>query len=131
MNRIIDIPYYGEEDGVLCVFEPELIPGFSVERIFYIYDVPENSMRADHVCMNATILLVPINGSVTVSVEYKGVTQEYVLDKKNRGLLIEATSWVKTYDFSAEAVLMCLSNKKYKDCEYINDYEDYKRKVIK
>ncbi len=131
MSRIIDIPCYGENDGKLCAFECDMIPGFLIERVFYIFDVPENAMRANHACMNASIILVPISGSITVSVEYKGDIEKYTLDTKSRGLLIEKASWIKTYDFSPGAVLICFSDKKYKDCEYINNYEDYKRKVEK
>lgn len=131
MIKLVDIPCFGENDGKLCAFEPNMIPGFSVERIFYIYDAPENAIRANHACMNASILLCAINGSVTVSAECSGITEEYNLNKKNQGLFLPEKSWIKAYNFSDGAVLMCLSNKEYKDCEYIDNYEDYKRRVSK
>jgi len=131
MSTIVDIPCFGENDGKLCAFEADLIPGFSVERIFYIYDVPESAVRANHACMNADILLVAVNGSVTVSVEYDGISERFILKTKDKGLFINKSSWIKTSNFSEDAVLMCFSNKEYRSCEYINDYDEYKERVGK
>lgn len=129
--KLLNIPCFEDRDGKLCVLDTDMLLDFSIERIFYIFDVPKYAVRANHACMNASIFLCAVNGSVTVSAECDGIVEEYNLIANNCGVLLPECSWIKAYNFSKEAVLMCLSNKKYKDCEYIDDYEEYKRRVGK
>ncbi len=131
MIELIDVPLFSEADGKLCVFESNMIPGFSVKRVFCVFDVPEHAVRANHACMNALVLLYVIHGSVKVSAEYDGIIEEYELKPNKQGLLLPEKSWIKAYNFSDEAVLICLSNKKYQDCEYIDDYDEYRKRMEK
>ena len=79
-----ELPCFEENGGKLGTFEPPSIPGFQVKRIFYIFDVPEGEERANHACMNSSILFLAITGSVRLSVETYGEEIEYLLDKKQR-----------------------------------------------
>jgi len=130
MNYLFDLPCYGEKDGKLTAFESMFIPEFSVNRIFYIYDVPGGMQRADHACMNSRIVLIAISGSVNISMEVDGSVEEYLLDRKNKALMVPAGAWIKAYNFSSDAVLLGLSELNYNDCIYITDYSKY-RSVLK
>ena len=52
-----ELPCFGENDGKVGTFEPSSIAGFQINRIIYIYDVPAGEIRANHACMNASLVL--------------------------------------------------------------------------
>ena len=121
-----DLPCFGENDGKLGTFEPLSIPGFQVTRIFYIFDVPPGEERANHACMNSSILFIALYGSVSLAIETDGEKTEYQLDKKTIAVFAPQSSWIRAYNFSKDAVLVGLSDKRYADCQYINDYGRYR-----
>ena len=87
-------------------------------------------MRANHACMNANLVLIAVNGKVTVSVEEKHLSV-YHLDTDTKAVYVPKASWVKAYDFSKDAILICFSDRRYDSCDYISDYEEYRRKTGK
>ena len=121
-----ELPCFGEDDGRLGIFEPSSIPEFQVNRMFYIFDVPRGEERANHACMNSAIVFMAMAGSVRLSVESDGETTEYLLDNKSIAVFAPQASWIKAYDFSIDAVLVGLSDRKYADCQYISDYGRYR-----
>ena len=125
------LPCYGENDGKLGTFEPPSIPGFQVKRIFYIFDVPAGEGRANHACMNSSIVFLAMAGSVLLSVETDGEKAEYLLDKNTIAVFAPQSSWISAYNFSNDAVLVGLSDRRYADCQYINDYDRYKELIRK
>ncbi len=131
MNRLIEVPFFEESDGCLGVFEPKMVSGFEINRVFYICNVPKGKERANHACMNASVFFIAINGSVTLSVEADGHIDEYRLQTSKLALYVEPAAWIKAYDFSSDAVLMCLSDKCYDQCDYVSDYSEYKRRAQK
>lgn len=114
-----------ERDGCLTTLESATISDFTIERVFWIYNVPRQAIRADHACMNARIAFVAVNGSVTISTEDQGDKKSYILNNKSTALIVEPGIWVRAHDFSEGAVLMCFSDKKYEECVYINNHDEY------
>lgn len=121
-----ELPCFGENDGKLGIFEPPNIPGFQANRIFYIFEVPTGGERANHACMNSAIVFIAMAGSVTLSVESDGEKTEYLLNNKSIAVFAPQASWIEAYNFSSDAVLVGLSDRRYADCHYINDYDRYR-----
>lgn len=128
-SYLIKLPCFGESDGKLGTFEPDFIPDFQVNRIIYVFDVPAGESRANHACMNASLVFVALAGSIKLTIETEGESEEYVLNDKSIAVYAPPASWVKAFDFSSEAVLVGLSDKAYKDCRYINDYNLYREEI--
>ena len=131
MSRLIEVPFFEETDGCLGSFEPKMIPGFEITRVFYICNVPKGIERANHACMNASVVFIIISGSVTLSVEDEGHIDEYRLESNKWALYVKPATWIRAYDFSSDAVLMCFSDKSYDQCDYVSNYLEYKRRVEK
>ena len=47
------------------------------------------------------------------------------MEKPYEGLYIPNNIWREMYDFSPDAVLMCLASDVYKEEDYIRDYEEF------
>ena len=77
--------------------------------------------------MNAAIVFIAIYGSVILLIETGGITKEYVLKDKTKAVFAPNASWIKAYNFSAGAVLMGILDRRYQECEYINNYDEYKK----
>lgn len=122
-----ELPCFEESDGTLGVFEPPSIPGFQANRLFYIFDVPVGEVRANHACTNSSIVFIAMAGSVRLSVESNAETMEYILDNKSTAVFVPQASWIKAYDFSTDAVLVGMSDMRYANCHYINDYGRYRK----
>ncbi len=87
--------------------------------------------RANHACMNASFVYFIIKGSVTLTVETEGQIDEYRLQSNKFALYVKPATWIKAYGFSSDAVLICLSDKCYDQCDYVTDYLEYKRRTQK
>ncbi len=79
--------------------------------------------------MNSSIVFIAMAGAFRLLIEVDGVIKEYLLDQKSIVMLAPQASWIKAYDFSKDAVLIGLSDRKYADCQYISDYEKYRRLI--
>ena len=122
---MVDLKSFLDKDGRLTTLESSIKPNFTVERIFWIYNVPPLAVRANHACMNAKLVFIAVNGSLTISVESRNERKNYILNNKETALIVEPGMWIKAYDFSDDGVLMCLSDKKYEDCIYVDSYDEY------
>ncbi len=128
-SYMFELPCFKEDDGDLGTFEPDMVGGFNVKRLFYIYGVPSGTDRANHACMNASFIFISMVGTVRLSIERGGIEKEYVLKDKKQAVYVPPASWIKAYDFSNDAILLGLSNVQYRNCNYANDYCEYKRLI--
>ena len=128
---MFNLPSFEAWDGILIPFHCPEVPDFQINRLFYICGVPDGAVRANHACMNAAVILIAASGSVKVSVETENLTQEYSLDSNQLAVFIPEASWVRAYSFSENAVLLGLSDKKFTECDYLDEYSEYKTIVRK
>lgn len=129
-SYMFELPCFSSNDGMLGLFEPPNISGFQVNRVFYIFNVPECKVRANHACMNSCIVFIAMAGTTKISVETDGEVIEYTLNNKMTAVFAPRASWIKAYDFSKDAVLVGLSDQRYADCMYVNDYDKYRKMVM-
>jgi hypothetical protein len=55
----------------------------------------------------------------------------YELNRPRMGLYLPTMLWKDMYDFSSDSVLLVLASEHYDGTEYIRDYEEYKKEVLK
>lgn len=130
-NRIINFRRIEEYDGNLVFFEGKKEIPFEIKRVFYINGVPQGMVRANHASLDAEFVLIAINGSVRVSLDDGTKIESFLLEDNNVGLHVETMLWMKTWDFSENAILMVVSDKEYEDCHYLNDYSEFQNKIRK
>lgn len=122
----LEFKQLGDEKGWLVVAECGKEIPFDVKRVFYIYGSDASVVRGRHANKKSEFVLVNVAGTSKVKVEdYKGNTQTYVLDHPHMGLYLPKMIWKEMYDFSADSVLLCMSNELYDSEEYIRDYQDF------
>lgn len=126
MPSIISLKSVENQDGFLSVFE-NLMPG-AIERVYFIYGVPDDSVRGGHRHHETWQGLICLNGSCKVYVqesEHKDYT--VTLDNPSKCLLLKPSDWHQMFDFSAGSILLVLANRNYDPDDYIDTpYDNFK-----
>lgn len=93
--------------------------GRGIERIFFIYDVPEGVARGRHHHAHCQMGLVCLGGTVDIYVQTPLIDQHFHLASPHQFLLLEPTDWRMMYNFSENAVLMAMADRPFVETTYI------------
>lgn len=133
MNNFADVQTlsfkeHGDERGSLVVVEGAMDVPFDIKRVFYIYGSDATVIRGMHANRKSRFVLINVAGTSKVKVK-DGLGNEtiYLLDRPRMGIYIPQMVWKEMYDFSSDAVLLCLASEHYEQEEYIRDYDEYVR----
>lgn len=116
---------FSDNRGNLVAMEfPKNLP-FSIERIYYIYDVLKDKERGFHSHRDLEQILICLGGSVKIRVK-DGTNEEIItLNNSNEGLYMGPMIWREMFEFSENATLLVLASKRYNELDYIRDYDKY------
>ena len=89
---IIQLGRFHDHRGTLTVVEGGASIPFSIERAFWITDVPSGRGRGGHAHRRDTQLLVAVSGSFTLILDDGESTLTYRLDNPSEGLLVPPAS---------------------------------------
>jgi len=115
----------GDDRGKLIAVEGVKDIPFQIARIFYIYGADSESVRGCHANRKSEFVLISIIGSAKIKVMDGKEKRIFILDKPNVGVYTPKMTWKEMYDFSEDAVLLCLASEEYDPAEYICDYDEY------
>jgi hypothetical protein len=119
------IPSVENALGSIGVLEdPSLVP-FSVERVYFIYDVPEGSERGSHAHKNLEQFMVAASGSFTVELDSGTTKESFVLDSPSVGLYVPPGMWRDLKGFAPNSVCLVLASTKYDESDYLRDYDEF------
>lgn len=133
MKNIKDFTFKGHHDaeyGDLIPIEAFKDIPFSIKRIYYIYNVPDNTRRGFHSHYDLEQMLICVKGSVKILTKTPFESKETLLDSPDKGLYIGPMIWREMYDFSEDAVLLVLASELYTPADYIRDYNEYEKQAI-
>lgn len=69
--------------------------------------------------------MICMHGSVSIRVHDGRNQSEFLLDKPDIGLYMNAMTWKEMYNFNEDAVLLVLSSVAYDSNEYIRDFDEF------
>ena len=121
----------GDRRGQLVAIESGKEVPFEIRRVFYIYGTENNVPRGQHAHYSTKQYLVCVNGSCRVTLDDGYSKQTYNLNRPYIGLLQNEMIWGEMHDFSYDCVLMVLASEFYSGKDYITDYADFVRLVLK
>jgi mannose-6-phosphate isomerase-like protein (cupin superfamily) len=119
LRKIID------SRGNLTPIESENDVPFSIERVYYLYDVPSGSTRAGHGHTELKQVYISLSGSFDVELTDGIINETIQLNRPDQGLFIGPGVWRNINNFSAGSVCLVLASAKYDESEYIRDREQF------
>lgn len=121
--RLIYFPEITDQRGSLAFIEGDSHIPFKIERVFYIYGVPEGVERGGHVHKTCHQVLIPVSGRFSVAVSNSDRVNPwlYMMADQNEGLYIEPGVKVQMYNFSDDAVCLVLASEHYNEEEYVRE----------
>lgn len=115
-----------EEDGTLIVMEGNQHIPFEIKRVFLVRDVQKGVSRGNHATKKTRLILFPVAGTCTVTVDNGTEQEQYYLDDPAKGLMIDPMLWRSMHDFSDGCVLMSLCDRAYEPGnETYENYEEF------
>ena len=125
--KILSFPDLGDERGNLVVVEGGIQIPFDIKRIFYIYGSDDTVVRGQHANLRSEFVLINVAGTSKVKVDDGKETRVIELNQPRMGVYLSKMLWKEMYDFSADSVLLVLSNEHYDAGEYVREYDEYLR----
>lgn len=132
INKLLNNhPVRGDERGQLVAIESNIDVPFEIKRIFYIYGTTQGVPRGNHAHYKTKQYLISVSGSCKVTLDNGLEKVTYELDSQNKGLLQNENVWGVMHDFSNDCVLLVLASEHYEDADYIRDYDQFIKQVVK
>jgi hypothetical protein len=123
--HLIDLPKINDERGNLTFIETERHVPFSIQRVFYLYDVPGGSLRAGHALKSCHQFIIAISGSFDVVLDDGSERQRFHLNRSHYGLYVTPLTWREIDNFSSNSVCLVLASAVYGERDYYRDYESF------
>lgn len=124
--RLIELPKIKDPRGNLTVIESGIQVPFTVQRNYWIYDVPSGMWRDGHAFKEQQELIVALSGSFDVVLNDGKQEQTFHLARPQIGLYVPAMTWRLMNNFSTNSVALILSSSLYDPDDYIEDFGEFK-----
>ncbi len=130
--RMLEFPEKGDKRGRMVVVEGMQDIPFEIKRIFYIYGSDSEVVRGQHANRKSEFVLINVAGKSKVKVlDGLGNESIFCLNRPHTGVYLPNMVWKDMYDFSSDSVLLVLASEHYDADEYIRDYAEFEKEVIK
>jgi len=123
--KIIQIPQISDRRGNLSFIEENKHIPFEIKRIYYLYDVPGDSVRAGHAHKNLHQFMIAISGSFDITLD-DGVNKKTInLRRPYEGLYIPPMMWRDLDNFSSGSVCLVLASDYFDESDYYRNYNEF------
>lgn len=123
--KMISFETHGGAYGNLTAIEGNRDIPFTIQRIYYITQVPTGVTRGFHSHRALEQVLLCVHGSVSIRIKTPSEEEIVLLNDGSKGLYIGHMVWREMFDFSPGAVLLVLASEHYTEEDYIRDYSQY------
>lgn len=131
MPKLLELPKIADPRGNLTFIEGDSHIPFIINRVYWIYDVPGGQVRGGHAFKLQQEFIVALSGSFEVIVDNGTNQQTFFLNRSYYGLYIPSGLWRQMQNFSTNSLAMVLSSTPFSEDDYIREYEDYKKYLMK
>jgi dTDP-4-dehydrorhamnose 3,5-epimerase-like enzyme len=120
--RLIEPPQHARDDGEVVVAEAAAQVPFQIKRMFALA-APAGTKRGRHAHRLCSQFMVCVNGAVDVVCDDGSKQHTFMLDRRNRALLVPPELW-NTVQFRQDVVVV-LCDRLYEAHDYIRDYAEF------
>lgn len=124
---VLNLPKILDRRGNLSVIEQLKHVPFKIERAFWIYDVPGNSVRGGHAFRETNEFVVALSGSFDVVLHDGEKEHVHHLNRSYYGVYVPNMMWREMRNFSTNAVALVVASTPYSEDDYIMAFDDFVR----
>jgi WxcM-like protein len=129
--RLIDLPKINDPRGNLSFIEAERHIPFTIQRVFYLYDVPGGESRAGHALNSCHQFIVAIAGAFDAIVDDGLKRSRHHLNRSYFGLYVPPLVWRELDNFSSGSVCLVLASTPYDEKDYFRNYQEFRQAAAK
>jgi len=127
--NILAFKILGDDRGSLISIEQSKNIPFDIKRVYYIFGTKQNIRRGFHAHKKLKQVAVCISGSCKFLLDNGETKKTTLLNRPDKGLLINDMIWHEMYNFSSDCVLMVLADDFYDENDYIRNYDEFLKVV--
>lgn len=115
----------GNRNGSITSVNNKIDLPFSINRIFYLYDIPGGESRGAHAHIECHQFLIAASGSFEVLLDDGSTKRHVLLNRPDIGLHIPPGIWASEINFSSGSICLVLASSVYSETDYIREYEKF------
>lgn len=123
--QIVELPKISDPRGNLTFIEGQRHIPFGIERVYYLYDVPQGSERGGHAHRALHQLLIAVTGSFDIHLDDGREKKTVHLNRSFQGLYVCPMIWREIDNFSSGAVCLVLASAHYDESDYYRNYPEF------
>ncbi len=127
--KIINLPKILDERGNLSFFQNEDHLPFSIQRVYWIYDVPGGEVRGGHAYREMQEFIIALSGSFDVVLFDGKDEKKFTLNRSYYGLYVPKMVWRSMENFSTNALAFVATDSFYDEKEYIRDKNTFLNEI--
>ena len=129
MFKMLGLNEFTDQRGWLGVIQKDQIP-FKIERVFFIRDVPEDSIRGGHAHLQCHELIICLNGKVEAYVDDGFRKEKFELEVPYQALYLSPMTWVTLKNFKKGTVLAVVASHLFDPHEKLLSYKEFKTRLL-
>ena len=123
--EVINLPKIENRAGNITPIHNNIEIPFTVQRVFYLYDIPGGENRGAHAHKECHQFLVAASGSFEVHLDDGNTKKIVMLNQPYKGLHIPPGIWASEVNFSSGAICLVLASHSYNEKDYIRTYKEF------
>lgn len=124
--KLVVLPRIHDPRGNLTFIEGNQHIPFSIQRVYYLYDVPGGATRGGHAHKELQQLIIAASGSFDVILDDGSERRKYTLNRPNMGLYLPQLVWRELENFSSGSVCLVMASLPYSEDDYYREFQDFK-----
>jgi len=125
--RLMRLSEVADDKGNLTFIEGNGHVPFSIKRVFYLYNIPDNVSRGGHAHKHLHQFVISAAGSFDMTVDDGSERKTFHLDSSSYGLYIPPMIWDELENFAPGSLCLVLASDHFDEDDYIRDYNTFKK----
>ena len=121
--RIVSLQDCSDQRGSMKVLSYGQELPFEVKRAFFTFGSEGDSVRGNHAHVYSREAFICLQGSLEMTIDDGEQTYCLKLNDPGEALIVEPLTWKKLEHYSADCILLVLSDWLYAESDYVRDYD--------